>query len=209
MPSKEAHYDIELATALHEANMSRLQHVVETFLDGPDARNGHVARAVETVYDDIEVMMSQSMERLVAAVLAVYDDLDEREVPESNGRWAEELVLLVRRFGEHMNANFDRGKPITAKAVFYTITTTARSTHHALQTLHGEILTRPKGDTVAEAYRQALLETAEFPPGAAAAVANLEREKLDDRMRRHLNAAKEDMRESARIVEYHRNVIAG
>ena len=207
---QEAHHDIELATALHEANMARLQHTMQTFLDGPDASNRHVARAVETIFDDLELMLGQSLNRLIEAVDAVYDDPADREVPEANGRWADQISQLTERFVNHMNAHFTRGKPYTAQSVFYAMTLTMQATNHALQTLHGEIIARSRGDTVAEAYRQALLEAAEFPPHAAEVIEKMHQddEATDDRMRRHLQSAREAVRDSERIVEYHRRIVS-
>lgn len=206
--TQEVHYDIELATAHHEANMAMLQFTMESFLNGPDARNRHVARAVEVIFDDMEKYLAISIEKLSAAIDRHYNDPGDREVPESNARWADTLVELTERFVNHMNAHFTKGQPLTEQSVFYTLTLSPCAANHAVRTLQGEILARGPDDVRGQAYRQAMLETAEFPPKAEEVVQRMEREgdAKDDRMRRHLQSAINATRDTARIVTAHRGV---
>lgn len=204
--AQEIHYDTELATALHEANMATMQHALTSFLDGPDARNRHVGRAVEIIYDDIENSLERSLGNLSEAIARHYDNPADREVPEANGRWADELLELTERFVNHMNAHFTRGKPFTGDSVFYTLTMTICANNHALQTLQGEVISRPPEDVTAQAYRQALLATADALPDPHKVVRMMEErgDAKNERMRRHLHDAKEAAQDSQRIVAIHR-----
>ena len=202
----QLYYDIEYATALHEANMARLYHSTTTFMDGPDARNRHVARAAEVLYDDTEIQLQNSLDELIAAVAKHYDDPAMRPVSEANDRKAQELVGIVERFANHMNAHFERGTPFTAQSVFYAMTMTACATNHAVRQLQGESISRADDDVTARAYRDAMITTAEYPPNARAVIEGLRDEggAQDDRMRRHLNLALEAVNDTDRIVAAHR-----
>ena len=116
----DIHYDIEFATALHEANMSRLRHTMQTFLEGPDARNRNVARAVEILYDDAEIALGKSIARLADEVAQTYERPETRSVPESNAMKVDDLTALLDRVVSHMKAHFNVRGPTSRSGTFST-----------------------------------------------------------------------------------------
>ena len=84
-------YDIEYATAHHEAVTARAKAAITLLIDGPTPRNGQLARAVKTILDDEAGRLEAATDRLEEAVARHYADPTHREVSEANRQRVREL----------------------------------------------------------------------------------------------------------------------
>ena len=157
-------YDIEYATAQHEANMARLEATILLLPDSDQPRNRHLAKAVDSHVDDITIDLTNSIEALTVAVQRHYAHPADRPVPESNAQRAEYIAGLHERYVNHMNATFDKDFKFTGTSVYYTLMIEPITIKHAVKLLQTEVITREPGDDTRRAYRDALLATANHIP---------------------------------------------
>ena len=161
-------YDIEYATAHHEAVTARAKAAITLLIDGPTPRNGHLARAVKTILDDEEGRLAAATERLEEAVARHYADPTHREVSEANRQRAKELAELTERYDRHMRscfAQFKRSMPnFTNESVWLTMVLMPVINAPAVQQLGAEVISRSETDPTRQGYLDAMLEVADLIP---------------------------------------------
>ncbi len=161
-------YDIEYATAHHEAVTARAKAAITLLIDGPTPRNGHLARAVKTILDDEAGRLAAATDRLEEAVARHYADPTHREVSEANRQRAKELVELTDRYDRHMRscfAQFKRSMPnFTNESVWLTMVLMPVINAPAVQQLGAEVISRSEADPTRQGYRDAMLEVADLIP---------------------------------------------
>ena len=161
-------YDIEYATAHHEAVTARAKAAITLLIDGPTPKNGHLARAVKTILDDEAVRLAAATDRLEEAVARHYADPTHREVSEANRQRAKELVELTERYDRHMRscfAQFKKSLPdFTPESVWLTMVLMPVINAPAVQQLNAEVISRSATDPTRQGYLDAMLEVADLIP---------------------------------------------
>ena len=161
-------YDIEYATAHHEAVTARAKAAITLLIDGPTPRNGHLARAVKTILDDEAARLEAATKRLKEAVARHYADPTHREVSEANRQRAKELVELTERYDRHMRscfAQFKKSLPdFTPESVWLTMVLMPVINAPAVQQLNAEVISRSATDPTRQGYLDAMLEVADLIP---------------------------------------------
>ena len=198
-PSREGTHEIEYATAQVEAVMAKAEAAITILLDSPDGRNRHVAKAVQLILDDNMGPLARRMMQLEEAVDTHHPNPEEREVPDSQPMFANQLVELTMRYDQHMSRRFPRELRCTAQSVFYVLTIAPVMTNQAVHRLNAEVITREPRDPVRTGYLAALLEVAEELPNPQDALERLGEEARNDRMRRFLRQAQDTALDTERI----------
>ena len=161
-------YDIEYATAHHEAVTARAKAAITLLIDGSTPRNGHLARAVKTILDDEAARLAAATDRLEEAVARHYADPTHREVSEANRQRTQELVELTDRYDRHIRscfAQFKKSLPdSTPESDWLTMVLIPVINAPAVQQLGAEVISRSETDPTRQGYLDAMLEVAEFIP---------------------------------------------
>ena len=158
-------YDIEYATAHHEAVTARAKAAITLLIDGPTPKNGQLARAVKTILDDEAVRLAAATDRLEEAVARHYEDPTQREVSEANRQRVRELAALNER---HIRTCFAQSRKsiqkLTPGSVRLTMMLMPVINAQAVQQLNAEVVFRSAADPTRQGYLDAMLEVAEFIP---------------------------------------------
>ena len=161
-------YDIEYATAHHEAVTARAKAAITLLIDGPTPRNGQLARAVKTILDDEAGRLEAATDRLEEAVARHYADPTHREVSEANRQRVRELAELNERYERHMRTCFAQSRKslhdFTPKSVWLTMMLMPVINTQAVQQLNAEVIFRDEDDPTRQGYLDAMLEVADLIP---------------------------------------------
>ena len=99
-------YNVEIATAIHEAGMARLKTVIEMLLNPAGPRNIHLAKAIKTLAEGEFAGLEKSMAQLVEVSNEYFGAIGPRVVSEANSKRVEELCHLTDRYFAYFEANF-------------------------------------------------------------------------------------------------------
>ena len=172
------YYDIEHATAHHEAVMCRAKTAILNLLEGQTPRNRHLVKATISLLDFEYFRLQQTIADLETAVLSHYNDPADREVSEANLRRAEELSDLTVRYDHHINTYFRKPAKYTDHSVVLILTTFPVMNLTAVQQLNSELAGRDPGDSTYRGYRDAMVEVADTIPDQRIALLNSSKQRL-------------------------------
>ena len=157
-------YDLEHATAHHDAILARCNAAVSALLDSATPRNAHLAVAVRMMMDDDALRMTRAIQAVERTALAHYGDLEAVPFSEANKRRADETAASWERYEHHMKANFTGDEPATDRSVMLVLLLFPAVNLAAVQSLHAEVMLRPDDDDAHAAYRDVMIEVADQIP---------------------------------------------
>ena len=157
-------YDLEHATAHHDAVLARCNAAVSALLDSATPRNAHLAVAIRTMLDGDALLMTRTIQVVERTARAHYGDVEAIPFSEANQRRADETAASWERYERHMKAHFAGDEPMTGRSVMLLLLLFPVVNLAAVQSLHAEVMIRPDADDAHAAYRDVMIEVADHIP---------------------------------------------
>ncbi len=145
-------YDIEYATAHHEAVMTRAKAITLALLQGPTPMDRDLAAATATLLESEIATMKKTIVQVEKAVHAHYKRPEDRKVSTANAQRSMELLGLLERFEQHIDTHFpDTSHNERSVRIYLALFPTCNLT--AVQYLNSEVITRDPQDPTHQGYR--------------------------------------------------------